>query len=49
MKKRDFIGELLGYGVGIAMSFLIFVGLSIVMIVFLALVLFVAFLERLLN
>lgn len=49
MKKKDFISELLEYGVGLAMSFLIFLGLAFAMVFFLALVALVAFLERLLN
>jgi hypothetical protein len=49
MSKKDFIGELLEYGVGFAMTFLIFLGLAAAMIVFLTLVALVAFLERILN
>jgi hypothetical protein len=49
MKKRDFIGELLSYGTGFAMSFLIIIGLSIATIVFLIAVMFVSFLERVMN
>lgn len=49
MKKRDFIGMLLSYGAGFAMSFLIVVGLALAMVVFLALVALTAFLERVLN
>ena len=49
MKKQDFIGDLLRYGTGIAMSFLIFVGLALAMIVFLAVVALVSFIDRVLH
>lgn len=49
MKKRDFISELMSYGFGFAMSFLIVVILALAMAGFLAMVAVAAFLDRVLH
>jgi len=49
MKKQDFIGELIEYGTGTAITILVVLGAAAAMIVFLAIVIFVAFLDRLLH
>ena len=49
MKKQDFIGELLEYGTGFALSVLIVIGLALAMIGFLIVVAMAAFVERVLH
>jgi hypothetical protein len=49
MKKRDFIGELLSYGVGAAMAVLVFVGLAVMTVLFLIAVAAVSFFDRVLH
>jgi hypothetical protein len=49
MKKQDFIGELIEYGTGTAITVLVVLGLAAAFLLFLALVMLTAFLERLFN
>lgn len=49
MKKRDFVSELLSYGVGFALTFLVMLGLAATTVLFLGVVIVLAFFERLLN
>ena len=49
MKNKNFVTELMQYGVGFAMSFLIIVVLALAMAVFVAMVAVVAFFDRALH
>lgn len=49
MKQQNFVEELLSYGTGFAMGFLVLVGAAIVFAVFLTVIIITAFLNRLLN
>ena len=49
MKKRDFISELLSYGVGYAMAVLVFLGLAVMAVLFLIAVAAVSFFDRVLH
>jgi hypothetical protein len=49
MKKRDFVSELLSYGVGYAMAVLVFLGLAVMAVLFLIAVAAVSFFDRVLH
>ncbi len=49
MKKKDFVGELLSYGVGYALSVLVFLGLAVLAVLFLIAVAAVSFFDRVLH
>jgi hypothetical protein len=49
MKKKDFVGELLSYGVGYALAVLVFLGLAVLSVLFLIAVAAVSFFDRVLH